>query len=79
MNTYTTTIKAICPNDGTIKTYSGPYVKGITFEDAENYCQTNGLGYCKVDGILISEIPCKEGTQEPDWGKRIDHFKHNLN
>lgn len=76
MNLYTTTIKAICPNDGKLKEYSGPYVPGITFKDAENYCENNGLGYCKVDGLLISEIPIKEVI--PDFKNRID-YNSNLN
>tara|TARA_R110002167_G_scaffold81296_2_gene222675 strand:+ start:11054 stop:11293 length:240 start_codon:yes stop_codon:yes gene_type:complete len=79
MNLYTTIIKAICPNDGILKTYGGPNVPGITFKDAEMYCEINGLGYCKVDGLLISEIPCKEGTFEPDWDNEIDYNKINLN
>lgn len=78
MNLYTTTIKAICPNDGKLKNYSGPYVPGITYKDAENYCELNELGYCKVDGLLVSEIPCKEGSIKPDWENRID-YNTNLN
>lgn len=76
MNIYTTTIKALCPNDGTLKTYGGPNVPGITFKDAENYCELNGLGYCKVDGLLISEIPIKDGI--PDFKNSID-YNTNLN
>ena len=79
MNTYTTTIKAIDPKDGELKTWGGPNIQGITFKDAENYCQNNGLGYCKVDGLLVSEIPCKTGTFEPDWDNEIDHYNQNLN
>ena len=76
MNLYTTIIKAISPNDGKLKTYGGPNVPGITFKDAENYCELNGLGYCKVDGLLISEIPIKDGM--PDFKNRID-YNTNLN
>jgi hypothetical protein len=39
------------------KEFGGPNVPGKTQKDAEDYCQNNGLGYCKVEGILIEEIP----------------------
>ena len=61
MNTYTTIIIAIDPNDGELKTWAGPYVKGITTEDAEHYCQTHELGYCKVSDILIEEVDFHSG------------------
>ena len=57
MNLYTTEIQAICPTTGDLKLWGGPHVKGISFEDAENYCHEH-LGYCKVTGLLIMEIPC---------------------
>lgn len=56
MELYTTTIKAICPKSGELKTYCGQHVPGISFEDAQNYCDTNELGYCKVEGLLVMEI-----------------------
>lgn len=55
MNQYTTTIRAIDPHTGDIVTWNGPAIPGRTFEDAEMYCQANGLGYCKVDGIYTGE------------------------
>lgn len=73
MKTYSTSIRAIDPLTGEMKTWAGPNVPGIAFFDAERYCQQNGLGYCKVDGELVSEIPCKEGTFEPDWKNKIDY------
>ena len=42
-------------------------------ETAQEYCELNGLGYCKVVGELIAEIPCKEGTYEPDFNNMIDY------
>lgn len=78
MNTYITQIKAICPHTGEMKTYSGPEVPGICFQDAQHYCDTNGLGYCEVIGLLVEEIEVKEGTNEPDWNTRID-FEYVLN
>ncbi len=77
MKLYTTKIKAICPKDGELKTYAGPNVPGITFNDARQYCERNGLGYCEVDGELIAEIPVKEGR--PDWKEMIDYENKNLN
>lgn len=56
MNIYTTLVKAISPIDGKLKLYQGPNVPGISFDDAQNYCEINGLGYCKVEGLLIAEI-----------------------
>lgn len=76
MNLYVTEIKAIRPRDGELITYCGPNVPGISVKDAEYYCETNGLGYCKVIGLLISEIPCKPGTLEPDWDKKVDFDAH---
>lgn len=68
---FTTIIKALNPIINQLMTYSGPIVEGISFEDAQNYCENNGLGYCKVDGILISEIPITDDNI--DWDNRIDY------
>ena len=79
MNLYTTIIKAISPVDDELKVYAGPNVQGISFTDAQNYCNNNGLGYCKVIGLIVTEIPCKEGTYEPDWDKKVDYEDVKLN
>ncbi len=50
---------------------------GLTAAMAEQYCQENGLGYCRVTGELTAEIPCKSGTIEPDFDKQVDY--DNLN
>jgi hypothetical protein len=71
MKTWTTLITAISPVHGDLRSYVGPRVPGLTAEHAQQYCEENGLGYCKVDGQLISEIPCKKGTYEPDWDKEV--------
>jgi len=57
-----TTIITALDKDGQIKTFVGPNVPGESFEDAQTYCDNNGLGYCQVDGILVEEIP-----YEPDF------------
>jgi hypothetical protein len=63
MNIYITTIRGICPKTGELKSYVGPNVRGITAQDAQRFCEENGLGYCKVVGLLVSEIPCKKGGE----------------
>ncbi|MFZ2432493.1 MAG: hypothetical protein WAW57_15245 [Lutibacter sp.] len=70
MNLYVTKIIAIDPQTKILTEYCGPFIPGISFEDAENYCQTNGLGYCEVVGKLIE-------TQSFD-GETIVNFE-NLN
>ena len=66
MNHYTTKIKAINPLTGILTEYCGPFIPGISFEDAENYCQLNGLGYCKVVGKLI-EVQSFDGTIKENY------------
>ena len=61
---FTTSIKALDPLTGVMKTWCGPHVPGISFRDAERYCQENGLGYCKVTGILVAEIDAATGERE---------------
>ena len=68
MYLFVTEIKAIDPKDGEIKTYCGPEVPGLSFTDAQNHCNKNGLGYCKVIGKLVSDIAVAkvvEKTQPP--------------
>lgn len=73
MKTWCTEIMAIDPIDGEMKKWIGPNVPGTTQKDAENYCQHNGLGYCKISNLLVVEIPCKKGTYEPDFENQIDY------
>jgi hypothetical protein len=56
MNLYTTLIQAISPITGELTLYAGPNIPGISFNDAREFCERNGLGYCKVDGLLEAEI-----------------------
>lgn len=69
---FTTKIKAIDYIDGELKTWGGPIIEAISYKDAEYFCQENGLGYCEVDGILVSEIPTKSDGVTPDWKNRKD-------
>lgn len=77
MKLFVTEINAIDPIDGETKAWFGPYVPGITKRDAEQYCQANGLAYCKIIGELVAEIPCKPGGFKPDFGNQTDY--DNLN
>lgn len=77
MKTWATEIRAISPIDGRLKLYGGPNVPGLTEGMAQQYCEDNGLGYCKVVGELIAEIPCKPGTYEPDFSNQVNY--DNLN
>lgn len=70
---WTTKIIAKSPLDGQLRNYCGPNIPAETYEQAQEYCEQNGLGYCWVDAQLVCEIPCKPGTLEPDWDKRIDY------
>jgi len=79
VNLYTTEIRAIDPLDGEMKTWGGPNVPGISWEDARWYCDNNGLGYCKVNGQLVCEIGTKveNGMIVPDFTKRVDYDVQN--
>lgn len=79
MRKWVTSITAIDPKSGELKHWSGPEVPGISATDARNYCDNNGLGYCKIDGELVAEIPCKKDSYEPDFDKMIDYEKPMLN
>jgi len=55
MKTFTTLIKAVNQKTGELQYFAGQNVQAETIEDAQEYCNKNGLGYCKVDGEFISE------------------------
>jgi hypothetical protein len=40
-----------------MKLWAGPMVPGVTEKEAKKFCQANGLGYCKVMGSLVCEVP----------------------
>lgn len=73
MKTWCTEIRAVNPLTGELSTFGGPNVQAPTWALAEEYCQNNGLGYCRIVGELIAEIPCKPGTYDPDWDKMTDY------
>lgn len=45
--------------------WAGPEIEAETHQDAERYCHENGLGYCRVKGELIEEIPYSVADQAP--------------
>lgn len=53
---WVTYIKAINPKTGEMCLWLGPYVNGETMEDAQKWCDLNGLGYCEVVSEFVSEI-----------------------
>jgi hypothetical protein len=79
MKRYCTEVRAIKPGTGELTTYCGPEVPGLTLAHAEQYCQDNGLGYCRVLGELIAEIPTKADGLTPDWDGMIDYEAPGLN
>jgi hypothetical protein len=81
MKIWLTEILAIDPNNperGLVK-WCGPDIKALTEQHAKEYCQNNGLGYCRVIGELVMEIPCKKGTYEPDFNNAVDYEQSQLN
>lgn len=79
MKTWGTTIYAICPLTGEMRTYGGPNIEAPTRKLAFEYCQNNGLGYCHIEGELVAEIPCKPGTHEADFSKMVDYENRGNN
>lgn len=55
-----------------MKRWCGPEVEAPTAELAQQWCNENA-GHLKVIGELVAEIPCKEGTYEPDFTNMIDY------
>lgn len=74
---WATQILAYCPHSRALFHWQGPHVPGIDKADAERFCQENGLGYCRVVGQVIEEIPCDDKTGKPDFSRRLSF--ENLN
>lgn len=58
MKTWVTEILAY-DHSNELQRWIGPHVPGINMQDAQRYCEENGLGYCKVLGELVAEIPAQ--------------------
>lgn len=78
MKQWCTEIQAIDPTTGQMKKWGGPDVPGINIQDAQQYCRDN-LGYCRVIGELVADVPCKRGSFDPDFKNKIDYETINLN
>lgn len=70
---FATRIKAIDPTTGDLVTWHGDNVEALTEGMAQEWLNHNGKGYMKVVGELVAEIPCFEGTFEPDFSRMIDY------
>ena len=73
MKIWTTRIYAISPETNEMTMYGGPNIPAFTKKLAREYCDLNGLGYCHIGDELVKEVPCKNGTFEPDFEKSIDY------
>lgn len=51
-----TEIKAINPDTGELCKWSGPRIEADTMNEANDYCNRNGLGYCHVVGKFVMDI-----------------------
>ncbi len=56
MRIFLTEIQAIDPKDGQMKVWAGPNIEAISKKDAIKRLNDNGLGYCKVIGVLVAEM-----------------------
>lgn len=72
MKTWVTELYALDHNTGDFKKWVGDNIKAPTWQLAQQWCDNN-KGYLKVIGELIAEIPCKEGTIEPNWDEMTDY------
>lgn len=79
MRAYLTEATFVCSETGDIKTYRGPNAFGVSFADAQDYCDRNGFSYCKVIGLIISEIPTLPDGLTPDWESEVDYEFQHLN
>jgi len=55
MKTFTTHLQAINPDTQELATFEGPYIIANSWEQAEDYIYSNGMGYLVIDGELLGE------------------------
>lgn len=53
---FVTEISAFDPQTGQLCTWAGPDVEAESAEAAAEFCQQNGLGYCRIAGEWVDEI-----------------------
>lgn len=63
MKTFTTHFQAINPDTQELATFEGPYILAKNWDEAEDYCYRNGLGYLVIDGELNAEVDEKTGVK----------------
>lgn len=56
MKTFLTQLRAINNQTGELATYMGMRIPAESHEDAQRYCDENGMGYLRVIGEFIEEI-----------------------
>lgn len=62
MNIYITEIYATPPEANEVCLWAGPNIPAESFDDAQNYCNSHGLGYCHVAGKLVDVVEDKESN-----------------
>lgn len=66
MKKWCTLIRAICPITKELTTFAGPVIEAPSPKLAHEYCQSNGLGYCRVTGDeFIASVSCGQNESEP--------------
>jgi hypothetical protein len=71
MRKWSTEIRAIDPRTGELCNWIGPTIDAPSWVLAQRYCDRNELGYCRVAGELIGEMPCNPDGS-PDFTRKID-------
>lgn len=56
---FVTEINAIHPDTGELCRWMGPYIEAPGPDEARQFCDQNGLGYCRVMGELV--LPSEPG------------------
>ena len=56
MKVFLTEILAMDPKTGKFRTWAGFDIPAHSLEDAQRYCDENGLGFCRVIGEKIENI-----------------------
>lgn len=79
MGLWATKIRAINPKDGNLVVWHGDNISAFTEKMAREILDNTGRGYMEIVGELVAEIPCKEGTIEPDFSRMIDYNAINNN
>jgi|WetSurMetagenome_2_1015567.scaffolds.fasta_scaffold1115843_1 hypothetical protein len=73
MRHFTTEIEAINQETGELCTFRGPIVHEISYLNAYNYCQCNGLGYLKITGELFGYVSLNSKSNKIE----LANFEYN--